>query len=655
MRRALVVGALLLFGLGCARREPRVLVIGFDGFDPVASDLLMSEGKLPNFARMRREGAYSPLRSFKPMLSPILWTTIATGRTPDAHGIGHFVALDPKTGESLPVTSNLRRVRALWNILSEHGKPTSVIGWWATWPPEHIKGWVVSDHLMYHFLFGDGLTLGDPTVKTWPPELEKQVDPLVVRPASIGRQELAPFADVSDADLAKPLDLSDDLSELRWAVATAETYRRVGLGLWKRERPVAEMVYFEGTDSVAHLFGHLFRAQGLEGELAKQQAKYGHAVEAMYERADAILGDFLAAAGPDTTVLVLSDHGFQLGVLPQDPSQLRDMRRVSERFHREHGILYAWGKGVRPGARFEDPSLLDITPTVLALEGLPASKEMPGRVLEEGFIGLKAPARIASYERTPLEKQTAARDTAADQALVERLKSLGYLNGPRRAQAMGAAGVSSPQADRNLAAIAFQEHKYEEAVRRYRALVAADPKDAGLHSSLAGVLGAMGRYDEAMKEIDVALELDPINAEGYHNKGVLLERQGRTAEAIAQYRTALRYRPDFEASRQALVRLTGSAELNAPTTEAQQQAMKLCEAAAELARHGGYPDAYAKLEAAKHIAPAYVVVYQYEANVAYLEGNKKRAIAALEQALKLEPDNALFQHNLEELRRPPAK
>ena len=626
LRRLLATAVLLapmsLPLAGCARSQPRVLVIGFDGLDPEAVDLMVSEGQLPHFAKMRLEGAYGRLLSSEPMLSPILWTTIATGRTPDAHGIGHFVAIDPKTGESLPVTSDLRKVRAVWDITSDAGKPTAVVGWWATWPPEKIHGWVVSDHLMYHFLFGDGLSLTDPTVKTWPPELEREVAPLVVRPDSIGRTEIAPFADVTEADLARPLDLSDDLSELRWAIATAQTYRKVGLDLWSGKRPAVELVYFEATDSVAHLFGHLFRAHDLAGDLAAQQARYGHAVEAMYRRADEILGDFLAAAGPDTTVLVLSDHGFQLGILPDDPSRLKDMRRVTERFHRIEGVLYAWGRGVKPGARFDRPTHLDITPTLLALEGLPASREMPGRVLTEGFVRLAEPARVASYETTPRQTTAAPRDETADRAQLERLKSLGYLAGPRRDAVLAPAGESSPQGDRNLAAIAFQEKKYAEAEKRYRALLEADPDDAGLHSSLAGVLGAEGRDDEAMKQLDAALALDPINPEGYHNKGVLLERRGKVAEAVEQYRTAVRYRPDFEPSRRALERLTGTSDVRAPADAAQTRAAELCQQAAEAARHGDYPKAFELLDRAQKGAPRYVVVYQYEANVAYLAGDR---------------------------------
>src|SRR4029453_9187358 len=114
----------------------RVIVLGLDGMDPDTVDLMLSEGQLPNFARLRREGAYGRLASSAPMLSPILWTTIATGKLPVDHRITHFVATNPKTGAEVPVTSQMRRVKALWNVLSEHERRVAVVGWWATWPAE---------------------------------------------------------------------------------------------------------------------------------------------------------------------------------------------------------------------------------------------------------------------------------------------------------------------------------------------------------------------------------------------------------------------------------------------------------------------------------------------------------------------------------------
>src|SRR5437667_5089809 len=180
MRRCVGVSVafLLLFLQGCRSQSSagRVVVLGFDGMDPQAVDLLMSEGKLPNFAKLRQDGAYGRLLSSKPLLSPVIWTTIATGKTPDQHHIGHFVAVNQTTGEQLPVTSRMRRVKALWNILSDTGRTVDVVGWWASWPAETVRGSIVSDHLGYHFLLEEGHSDAQSSMGvTYPPDLAKSL------------------------------------------------------------------------------------------------------------------------------------------------------------------------------------------------------------------------------------------------------------------------------------------------------------------------------------------------------------------------------------------------------------------------------------------------------------------------------------------------
>ncbi|HKI03955.1 MAG TPA: alkaline phosphatase family protein [Thermoanaerobaculia bacterium] len=639
---------LLLLLAGCARDSGprRILVLALDGVDPETVDLLISEGKLPNFARLKREGAYGPLLSQRPLLSPVVWTTIATGKTPDRHGIGHFVAVNPRTGEELPVTSRLRHVKALWNIFSGAGRSVAVVGWWATWPPEDVRGSIVSDHAAYHFLFPGGFAGGGGEAVTHPPELEKEIAPLLRRPADLGPADLAPFVDVPPEDLARPFEFDDELGHFRWALATAQSYRDIGLKLWQEDRPGLEMVYVEGTDTVSHLFGHLFRAQGLAGELAGQQRRYGRAVEAMYVLADGIVGDFLQQMDGSTTLAVLSDHGFELGALPDDPSMTRDLRRVSERSHRLEGILYLYGAGVKPGAAFDRAGILDVAPTLLALAGLPPGRDMHGRVLAEALT-IKEPERIATYEKKDGGEKRAARaeapgdqasDQASDQAIMEHLRSLGYLD------------ARSPKGDRNLAAVYYREGRLEEAAAQYRQLVAAEPDDAGLRTSYAGVLGSLGRYPEAREQLERGLEIDPLNAEGHHNLAVIHEREGQKEKAIEEYRAALRYAPAFEPSRQALLRLTGSAEVDGPRTAEEQQAFALAEHASQAARRGDYPRALADLDAAARLAPRYPLIYQYRSNVAYLMKDYPAAIAALEKALALQPDNALYRENLKRLR-----
>jgi tetratricopeptide (TPR) repeat protein len=641
---AVLAFAAAVAAVACRGDRPgRVILLGLDGADPATIDLLMSEGKLPNFSKLRREGAYAPLLSQKPLLSPVVWTTIATGKTPDRHRIGHFVAVNPTTGEQLPVTSQMRRVQALWNILSARDRSIDVVGWWATWPAENVRGTVVSDHFAYHFLMEEGAAgAAGGAGKVSPPEAEKRIGKDLKKPQDVTAADLSPFVSVSAEELARPFDFADDLSHFRWAWATAETYTTIGLKLWKEDRPDNLLLYIEGVDSTSHLFGHLFRAPELSGELAAQQKKYGRTVEAMYAYADRLLGRILEAMDRKTTLLVVSDHGFELGRLQDDPSKTRDMRRVSEVFHRTEGILYMYGHRVKPRVRLNRPSILDVAPTVLALNGLGRGADMPGRVLAEA-LDITIPAPVASYEPAGADaapQSASTSDSQVDPEIVKKLQSLGYI------------GARSETGDRNLAAVAFEAGRYEEAAQEYGRLVAEKPEDGSLRASYAGALGALGRYDEAYTELTKAIELEPLNVEAYHNRAVIRERRGDKAAAVADYQTAVKYNPQYEPSRRALQRL-GAPMPQQPQTDVEKRAASLAEEAAGAARRGDYAEADRKLDEASRIAPGLPLLYQYRANVAYLKGDTAGAIAALERGLKVDPGNALFAENLKRLRQTP--
>jgi tetratricopeptide (TPR) repeat protein len=159
----------------------------------------------------------------------------------------------------------------------------------------------------------------------------------------------------------------------------------------------------------------------------------------------------------------------------------------------------------------------------------------------------------------------------------------------------------------------------------------------------------MGRYEEALVPLGRSLELNPLNIEAYHNRAVIHERLGDIEAAVSDYRTAVRYRPTYEPSLKALVRLTGSSDVRPPRTPAEEEAALLADSARDAAVRGAYSEAMELLGQAERVAPEYVVVYQFQANVAYLMGDLDRARRALEKALEIEPDNALFQNNLEQI------
>ena len=146
----------------------KVIVLGLDGFDPVITERLMQEGKLPNLARLRDTGTYQRLRTTFPSLSPVAWSTFATGVSPAKHNIFDFLDRDLRT--CMPQLSSARvgkpdwvlklgryriplsrtplefrrKSRAFWNILGERGVDCTILRVPITFPPEKFAGRMLS-------------------------------------------------------------------------------------------------------------------------------------------------------------------------------------------------------------------------------------------------------------------------------------------------------------------------------------------------------------------------------------------------------------------------------------------------------------------------------------------------------------------------------
>ncbi|HVP57205.1 MAG TPA: alkaline phosphatase family protein, partial [bacterium] len=142
-----------------AKDQPKVIVLGFDGMDPGLAERLMAEGKMPNFRALAERGTFSRLETSVPPQSPVAWSNFITGMNPGGHGIYDFIARDPKTYQpflsttiideakrtirlgkyNVPLSKGkvtlLRKGKAFWQILEEHGIPTVVLRLPSDFPP----------------------------------------------------------------------------------------------------------------------------------------------------------------------------------------------------------------------------------------------------------------------------------------------------------------------------------------------------------------------------------------------------------------------------------------------------------------------------------------------------------------------------------------
>jgi len=136
----------------------RVIVIGLDGLEPKIVEPMLQRGELPHLEELHRRGAYARIRTTYPAQTPVAWSTFATGVNPGAHGIFDFIRRDPTTylpdlslnryeqkNMFLPPSAvNLRRGTPLWELLSAAGIPSTVIRCPCTYPPDSIRGRMLS-------------------------------------------------------------------------------------------------------------------------------------------------------------------------------------------------------------------------------------------------------------------------------------------------------------------------------------------------------------------------------------------------------------------------------------------------------------------------------------------------------------------------------
>ena len=161
-----------------------LLLIGIDGASFRLIDPLLAEGRLPAFAGLVERGAHGPLLSQRPMNSPAIWTTVATGFNRQRHGIGGFsrTEVSGETPRKRMVSSLDRKTLALWNLLGPFQKSVGVVAWWASWPAEPVRGWIVSDR-MARGRWSEWLDAERAGGLTYPPELAARLAPLVVDPS----------------------------------------------------------------------------------------------------------------------------------------------------------------------------------------------------------------------------------------------------------------------------------------------------------------------------------------------------------------------------------------------------------------------------------------------------------------------------------------
>ena len=524
-----------------ARRSParRLIIVGVDGGDWMNLRPLIDAGKLPNFAKLVHDGATGPLRSEEPMLSPLLWTTMATGRLPEQHGVLNFTAVDPKTGARAPVSRHNRKVDAFWNMLGDYNHTVDIVGWLATDPAETVDGVMITDKFGYLAYVPEDTehTAKPEDAAVYPATRQSEFEALVTHADAVSDADLSRFVHLSADEMERhrhTTDPNDAVNNLLHLYASTRTYEKIATRLLDHDRPDVLAVYFEWVDAVSHLF-MLHTPPKLPDVPQAEYDAYKDVIDQAYMVQDEVLGDIMQHMDERTVLMVISDHGFKSGA-----ARLKNRPEIwagnAALWHRPDGIVAFYGAGVKKGASIEGASIRDVAPTVLALTGLPRADDMAGKAITSPFEDAVTKTFSAEHVATLDKKRAdAAAGTAsgASEQTMKKLEALGYL------------APDNPDALHNLGQRYQQQGDYKKAIENYKKAIAMRPTFYNAYNNLATCYGELKMYPEAVDALEKCIKLKPDDYYAMSNLAVIMMNTGKTEDALRFAKQAVDTEPAY--------------------------------------------------------------------------------------------------------------
>jgi len=443
-------------------RDIKVILIGLDGLTWEVINPLLKEGKLPNIEKLMKNGSYGYLQTLEPTLTPVIWTSIATGKLPNKHWVTNFLIWNikgvkssirkfvPHFGveasfkmlnkitsssiiSSIPVTSESWNSKSLWEILSENDKKVGVVGWYPTWPSYTVNGYLVTDRA--HCL--------DLQSRFYPESLEEEVKDLIALPhqyhLSFKRtvHSLGPITDGIDQfiNFLENVDYSyvpvtnanrnNILEIFKFEYLKDKTYMNIGKYVLKNKDLDFFAIYLHGTDAVAHCFWKWREPEFYPDVNENEIRMFGNTIDKYYIYMDSFIGELLKNVDEKTIVIIVSDHGEKALYGGHGRHKFQSLHDIST-----PGVIIMHGDHIKGGKNLDHATVLDITPTILYLMGFPIGKDMDGKVLinsiERDFLNKNPIHYIDSYEIYP--KGVSKPSTSyVDEQIKQHLRALGYL------------------------------------------------------------------------------------------------------------------------------------------------------------------------------------------------------------------------------------
>jgi len=513
-------------------KKNKLLLIGWDAADWDIIWPLIVQGKMPALKKLIKNGVYGNMSTMTPPYSPMLWTSVVTGKTPDKHGVLGFIEVTPDATTVRPVTTTSRKTRALWNIFHNQGLKSNLVGWWPSFPAEPINGTVISDRF--------SKTHRDPKKQT--PMSEFAIHPwdkkdefknLRMFPFEITEAHLYPFVPrAHDVDQEN----HKGLSAIAKIVSENTSIHNAATKLLRTSDWDFMAVYYDMIDHFCHSFMK-YHPPKLPAINQNNYEIFKEAVTGSYIFQDMMLERKMQLIDKDTTVIIMSDHGFESGA-----NRILDMPKVQAApslEHRQFGIFVASGPNIKKNEKVFGLGLIDIAPTILHHFGLPIGKDMDGKVILDIFEKTEPPKYIESWDTESGDfaelNNNQKSDSLSDEETMQQLIDLGYVE---KLDEKYEVAIKKTRIDlkHNLARVHMGKKDFSIAKQYLIELIEEEEKDVDLapfYMDLISISLTEKAFDQAKNYLEIVQSSDTkIKYNLELAEAQILTEMGRPREAL---------------------------------------------------------------------------------------------------------------------------
>ncbi len=409
-----------------------LVFIGLDGAEWAVIKPMIERGELPNIKKLMDTGIHTGLINTGALISPPVWTTYVTGEYPRAHGIlDHVFPFDGSKLTQL-VNSTLRLKPALWNIASEAGLRSAVMGYYVSWPVEDILGTIVTDRTMQEHPNSVFPAATEPSVFAIVDEVTDNSfqEEFLQRYYSWGyRPEQADNPSHPNYEAAQLIVQRGDRLMVNDEIILRSTK------LLQSNAYDLVVAYFRSTDLASHSFWKEYEDSGFSTPADPQlKEQLGNVIPESYRFSDEAIGELMNQFGDQANYIIVSDHGFHSA---GKELILKNKRRsVITGNHRPVGIFIASGPDIRNQASLPDSyqaTSMDVMPTLVRLLRLPVASEQSGKPLDWVFTSkfkrLNPLEMIKTYPIDEFARSYNSAEGVDQEKEMSALSGLGYIGG----------------------------------------------------------------------------------------------------------------------------------------------------------------------------------------------------------------------------------